>query len=639
MRLRYLICSAIVSAAMLFNACTPDDDSLGGIDVTADDIAAGIGFSIDVDQKSNQVTFTSLMPSSYTTYWEYGPMPADGEEAAVSGSSTGSTYNVGIAFPNTYYVRMAVQTRGGLVFSDRASFTIDKMNTDLLSDEAWTLLTGGVGKAKTWVLDIDADGTSLKFGGPKWFYTAGANWNNFHDSKGANYVDSKTWDASTAIEPSSEWYWSADWASNQWICGAQDYGTMTFDLENGANVDVNGAKGTFTMDADAHIISFTGTLPLAIDQSAVSKQCPSGTYKIIYLTENAMQILFDGDNETPFSYNYIAKDYKDNYVAPTVTSILLPEKWESYVFPANQFQTSYKFDETAPYAYFDLAGKEIEKGGPTIFPGSENIGDALIAFDITESNKLKMTVTDFNEQATELTFTKSTGSLTTDDDGNSVYKDAGLITLSGTLPTLAISTNSDATFSSSDNQLQVLAYEISDITGDISDLWIGAKQYDAQGNALYYMAYHLVKQVAGESEVRFTANMYFNNSGWGYADNAPSENVYITGDGDYTFTYKVEESDPYLIYIDAKKILKSYPNCDMAVKSIKVDGKDIEFDDANIDRGVGDQKTTFRRYILNPWQDPKVAFPDPKVFACKESIEIVLTVTMDTGAPVVVPGE
>lgn len=637
MKLRYLIYSAIASAAMLVNACTPDDDSLGGIDVTPDDITMGVGFTIDVDQKSNHVTFTSLMPSSYTTYWEYGPMPADGEEAAVSGISTSSTYNVGIAFPNTYYVRMAVQTRGGLVFSDRASFTIDKMNTDLLSDKAWTLLTGGVGKAKTWVLDLDAEGTSLKFGGPKWFYTAGANWNNFHNSKGANYVDSKTWDASTAIEPSDAWYWAADWVGNQWICGAQDFGSMTFDLVNGANVDVNGAKGSFNMDTNSHTISFTGTLPLAIDQSAVAKQCPSGTYKIIYLTENAMQILFDGDNETPFSYNYISKDYKDNYVAPAATSILLPEKWESYVFPANQFQTSYKFDESAPYAYYDLAGKEIEKGGPTTFPGCENIGDALIAFDTSNGNKV--TITDVDGNNTELKFDYSAGTLTVDNDSNNVWADAGLISFEGELPTFGISTNPDDMFFSADNKLQVLAYEVSDLSGDITDLWLGAKQYDAQGNALYYMAYHLVKQVAGGAAESFTASLNWAAQAYSFL---PAATTFITGEGEYTMTVtndgSVNTKDPHLMYLDIIKLLKKHPKADIVIKSVTVDGTELigaGLTDDLITRGVGDNKVDGRRYLLNPWgknEETGYSYSEllPK-FGFSDNITVTFNVVYDCG--------
>ena len=151
--------------------------------MTPEQLAVCEGFTIDVDQNTNQVTFTSKMPKSYSVYWEYGPMPAEGDKASISGTSTNDVYQLGIAFKGNYYVRMGVQTRGGIVFSDRAPFSIDKLNTSLLSDQLWTLLTGGVDHSKTWMLDLDADGQSIKFHGPKYFYTAGANWNNFHNSR------------------------------------------------------------------------------------------------------------------------------------------------------------------------------------------------------------------------------------------------------------------------------------------------------------------------------------------------------------------------------------------------------------------------------------------------------------------------
>ena len=227
---------------------------------------------------------------------------------------------------------MGVQTRGGIVYSDRATFTINEMNPNLISDPAWIMLTGGVGKSKSWVLDLDADGICLKFGGPKWFYTAGVfSWDTFHNAAGENYIDAKQWDSSSAIDPSAakEWYWTADWAGNSWICGAQDFGVMTFDLINGANVDVNGTKGSFNMDVDNHTITFTGLTPLSLNSADIVAQCPAGTYKLIYLTENAMQILFDGgdNSNTPFTMNYISKDYKDSYVAPVITTITLPDDW------------------------------------------------------------------------------------------------------------------------------------------------------------------------------------------------------------------------------------------------------------------------------------------------------------------------
>ena len=79
MKLKYFLYSVLASVVMLFAACSPDDDKLGGVDVTPEQLAVGEGFTIDVDQNTNQVTFTSKMPKSYSVYWEYGPMPAEGD--------------------------------------------------------------------------------------------------------------------------------------------------------------------------------------------------------------------------------------------------------------------------------------------------------------------------------------------------------------------------------------------------------------------------------------------------------------------------------------------------------------------------------------------------------------------------------
>ena len=236
MKTKNLLYGVLTSIVMLLAACTPDSDSMGAIDLTTAQLAENTGFSVNVDQTTNQVTFTSLLPSSYSVYWEYGPAPTS-DDISISGTSTNNIYQVGVAFDGDYYVRMGDQTRGGIVFSDRASFHINQMNPNLISDPAWTMLTGGVGHSKEWVLDLDANGACLKFGGPKWFYTSGMSWDSFHNIAGENYIDSEQWDSSTAIDPTyaGEWYWSADWAGNGWICGAADYGVMTFDLINGAN--------------------------------------------------------------------------------------------------------------------------------------------------------------------------------------------------------------------------------------------------------------------------------------------------------------------------------------------------------------------------------------------------------------------
>jgi len=513
---------------------------------------------------------------------------------------------------------MGVQTRGGIVFSDRASFHIDKMNPNLISDAAWTMLTGGVGHSKQWVLDLDAAGTSLKFGGPKWFYTSGMSWDSFHNIAGENYLDSEQWDASTAIDPTyaSEWYWGADWAGNGWICGAADYGVMTFDLINGANVDVNGQKGSFNMDVATHTISFTGVIPLSPGQDdAILGQRPDGNYKIIYLTDNAMQIMFDGgsNDNTPFTFNYISKEYKDSYVPPVITTISLPEGWMNYVQPFNQNTTTYKFDEDTPFGWFTLAGEEISRSG---FAGDPDITDA--EFELN-SKTMTFKITDIAGQVTEGTY--------------SISED-GVLSFSQ-LPSFSISTNKNIQFASGNNQLQVITYEISDRTGDLTDLWLGSRQYDDQGNAYEYLAYHFKKQTGGAQVESFTGILQFSDTGWAFLN---SPEVYITGEGDYTFTITNDGSsntqDPYLMFLDVAKILKKHPNTDMILKSIKVDGKEVlgseeGMDDATISRQLGDDPTTGRRYILNPWNDESASHTH--LFKFSNTIEVTINVKYDVG--------
>jgi hypothetical protein len=204
-----------------------------------------------------------------------------------------------------------------------------------------------------------------------------------------------------------------------------------------------------------------------------------------------------------------------------------------------------------------------------------------------------------------------------------------------------------------DNTLRILKVSKDDYTGHLKDLWLGSQCLDDQGNLYQYQAYHWVAQSASSaSGPKYKANLFFNNSGWGWKHdgdiaNYMSTNVFITGDGDYSLKFEGAESNPYLLYIDVNKILKDNPNCDITIKSIKVDGKSVDFDDTLIPRGYTDDDpstNSFRRYVLNPW-GPAACFKfdsgnnEFTDFKCSSSIEVVITVKMDTGAPVVTPSE
>lgn len=82
------------------------------------------------------------------------------------------------------------------------------------------------------------------------------------------------------------------------------------------------------------------------------------------------------------------------------------------------------------------------------------------------------------------------------------------------------------------------------------------------------------------------------------------------------------------------KLLKNHPNADIILKSIKVDGTEIlgseeGMDDATISRGVGDDATTGRRYILNPWNEESATHTH--LFKFSTTIEVTISVKFDTG--------
>lgn len=61
-------------------------------------------------------------------------------------------------------------------------------------------------------------------------------------------------------------------------------------------------------------------------------------------------------------------------------------------------------------------------------------------------------------------------------------------------------------------------YEISDRAGDLTDLWLGSKQYDDQSNAYEYLAYHFKKQTGGAQVESFTGKLSYSDTGWAFLE-------------------------------------------------------------------------------------------------------------------------
>jgi hypothetical protein len=99
------ICSAVLLIIMGYS-CSPDESNLGKIDVTPDDLAQGIAFTIEHDAENpNIVYLKSKMDTRYTPQWEHP-----------QGRSQAQMVTLKIPFAGTYQVKFGVETRGGIIY-------------------------------------------------------------------------------------------------------------------------------------------------------------------------------------------------------------------------------------------------------------------------------------------------------------------------------------------------------------------------------------------------------------------------------------------------------------------------------------------------------------------------------------------
>ncbi|WP_342085129.1 hypothetical protein [Dyadobacter sp. OTU695] len=162
-------------------------------------------------------------------------------------------------------------------------------------DPLFTLLAGGIGKEKTWVLDLDAKGGSAKFKGPLYFSGVDYGWDNQCTKAGGDC-----------------WLYDASYES--WMGALQDYGTMTFGIKGGSaeavvkvtqkGIAKSGTfQGSYFLDTKTKTISFTGAVPLNMGRDQVWSKA-----YVISLKEDRMQLAFKDPNKAEFAiHNYIRK--------------------------------------------------------------------------------------------------------------------------------------------------------------------------------------------------------------------------------------------------------------------------------------------------------------------------------------------
>lgn len=614
---KYLSCLLLGALAVGAWSCSADEYTMPDPNIQPSELVEGVAFTVEHDATNpNIIHLTSLMPASYQIAWE-----------TPQGRKTGATASLSIPFDGEYQVKMGVDTRGGYVWSEPYTFTIDDFCADFVDHYLWRRISGGVGQSKTWQLDLGIldDGTvkTTFWNGPHWFWNGNYTWDHLHaktenENTYANFKDSDPWKKEDAINPATvpadadndgeDWYWAADYAGNSWMCNGENYGYMILDMIGGANVTITDAdgnvisKGTYMLDTDAHTITFSDCYPL--NSGRDDHQIRS--FNLYYLSDTAMQFA-EAKNGNAASLNYVTKEYFENYTKPVPTTITLPDGWYS-AFNSQIKYCSWILDEAAPYDWYDLGG--------TAKNGFKSLNDYPAAVapvrDVLDS--FKMNLCD-----------PASGKYTAGDiAGNVTVAENGAISLSAGLGDILVG-GSSVKFEGTD--FRIVTVEIDD-DGRVESFVLGQPVKDINGDLYEYLGYKFVADYGAEKVEKYRVNLAWANASFAF----DYGEVYIQGDGQYSVTVNTTDPALYLLYMDVEKILAKNPNAEVIINSIKKDGVATDITDDMVERGVGDAPEILRRYIVNPWNEDTAPVMTPKLNGAT-SVTVDFTVHMDCGTP------
>lgn len=443
----------VLLAGLIGYACSPEEYELASVNVSSSELVPGIAFKIEHDNANpNIVYLTSLMPASYTPLWDHP-----------QGRSQLQKVTLKIPFPGTYTVKFGVQTRGGAVFGEPVTFTIDEFYAPFVEDELWTLLSGGVDNEKTWYLDLDADAVSRNFLGPLYFYGTDNGWQGACMREGGDC-----------------WNWNPDYKGNSWLMTAADFGSMTFDLKGAANVKVvhntissRGTEtGTYLLDAEAKTLRMTDASPLH-DTGRDGVVIDWGNIKILSLSENFMQLavlrdpVLSGEGACLLVYNYISKDYFDNWVPGEVAEPEPPYTGN----PNDDLTTSvttkkkWAMSLNTPYNWAGLDGAFLN----TWNSPADYTATGWAPYDASLITNISLTLDKTGATAGNYEFTTGTGavisgSYTVDATNHIVFDKSISFNVSGWV-------NLETT---SENKLRIIRTDV-DALGNISKIWLGKR--------------------------------------------------------------------------------------------------------------------------------------------------------------------
>lgn len=445
-------------------SCSPEEVNLGKVDVSPSDLVEGIAFKIEHDAVNpNIIYLTSLMDSRYTPLWDHP-----------QGRSQDKVVTLRIPFAGTYDVKFGVETRGGVVYGDPVTFTVDDVYAGFIDDPLWTLLSGGAGNEKTWYLDLDADALSRYYLGPLYFYGT-----------------DNGWLGNCMKENGDCWNWNPDYKGNSWLMTAADFGSMTFDLKDGAHVTVahntipdRGTEtGTYMIDVENHTMRMNDASPLH-DSGRDGVVIDWGNIKIMSLTEDFMQLavlrdpVLSGEGACLLVYNFISKDYFDNWVPGEVVEPEPPYNGEDAntdLTTSTSTTKRWAMSLNTPYNWTGLGGNFLNDWSDP----SDYAATGWAPYDESLISNISMTFNRVSEttgayQITDGNGTPIHGSYTLDEKNNITFDKPISFAISGwaTLSTTA------------ENQLRIISTE-TDAFGSITKLWLGQRAVDKDEYMVY----------------------------------------------------------------------------------------------------------------------------------------------------------
>lgn len=455
----------IAWVSIWMGACTPDDFDLGNIDVSPEHLVEGIAFKIEHDSENpNIVYLTSLMDSRYTPLWDHP-----------QGRSQAHEVTLRIPFEGTYEVKFGVQTRGGSVFGEPTTFTIDNFYAGFVEHELWARLSGGVGEEKTWYLDLDEESLSRYFAGPLYFYGMDDSWETVTEGK--------------TVEGDS-WSWKPDYKGNSWLMAAGDYGTMTFSLKDGATVRVDHKmlsnrgieQGTYMIDTDNYTMRMNDTTPLH-NAERDGHVVDWGDIRILSLTEDYMQLavvrdrVLSGEDPCLLVYNFISKDYKDNWIPSDQPDPEPPYEGNANDDLTTSTTTSKKWSLSlnTPYNWTNLAGEFLNEFSDP----SDYLSSGWAPYDADLIRNVSLTLDKTGANSGNYVFidgvgTSFAGSYNTDENNNIIFDKVISFTISDWL---TLSTTEDS-------MLRIIDVD-RDAEGRVTGLWLGKRDPDKAEYLVY----------------------------------------------------------------------------------------------------------------------------------------------------------